>query len=290
MIKAREMMQNITAQLVQTIESGDVTYWEMPWRRAGNGFPLNASTERNYTGGNAIALWIMGAARGYTTQYWATFKQWRAMGANVRKGSKSVQILVPMIFEKEDKNGEEKKQVFFKVATVFNAEQVDGWTIPGADAPAENDGKHIPEIDAVVKRWGAKINWNGARACYNFGIGRDDIEMPPLSAFRDTTHATAVDHFYSTLFHEVTHWTGAEHRLNRVKSGHRKSTEYATEELIAELGSAFLCARFGLPNAGREDHAAYLNGWLQNMKADPEFLWKAAKQAQIAYEYVEGLE
>lgn len=283
-----DVYETVTTAIIEAIENG-AERWEMPWNRL-TSIPTNARTGATYNGINVVSLWAASMKNGYSSPFWATFKQWKELGASVKKGEKSSVIIFYKTFEDEEENpatGETEKVTRFmaRASRVFNVAQVEGWEEPrpyaeGADA--------IAAADAFVRATGADIRHGGGRAYYQ--RIEDYIQMPEKADFRDTTTSTATEGYYSTLLHELTHWTGAPHRLAREKGKRFGDEAYAFEELIAELGAAFLCAEVGITNQPREDHAAYIASWLKALKDDKRAIFKAARQAQAAADYLKELQ
>jgi antirestriction protein ArdC len=201
----------------------------------------------------------------------------------VRKGEKASTIVKYGTVETEDEETEEKcTHGYLRGYSVFNADQVDGYAYPVE--PELPPLARLERIDGFVSATGVKIQEGGTRACYV--PAKDKIYMPQAERFIDTKRQTRTEAFYSTLFHELTHWSGAPHRLAREKGGRFGSAEYAFEELVAELGAAFLCARLQVTPEVREDHAQYIVSWLKALKGDKRFIFSAAAQAQLAADYL----
>ena len=204
----------------------------------------------------------------------------------------------PIIFYKsvtkteEHPNGEpEDIQIpVMRFYTVFNADQVDGYDHVETGLANKTDlVARIEHADRFCARTRADIR-HGGNAAYYHRTG-DFIAIPDSAAFLDTPDATATENYYSTLLHELTHWTGAPHRLDRGKAKtNREHERYAFEELVAELGAAFLCAKLGITQTPREGHALYIKGWLQALKSDKAFVFKAAAQAAKATDYLNRLQ
>lgn len=232
--------------------------------------PLRYTGER-YRGGNALALWATREIRGYSSPYWATYRQAAADGANVRKGEKGT----PVVFWSEVEKADGTKHMFARSYTVFNADQIDG--LDPKFFPLVARSENIPD-HAKAEDWllhlGVKRQ-EGNRACY-VHAPVDTVIMPPRRAF------ATQDAFYATLLHEVVHWSGAEKRARRPKGKAFGDEAYAMEELVAELGAALLCRDFEINKTPREDHAAYLASWLKALKGDPMLLWTAASAAEAA--------
>lgn len=283
----------ITDQIIADIESGKAlsAEWQMPWHSVSGGMPVNLVSGKAYRGVNVLALWASAARGGFSASTWATFKQWNAAGANVRKGSKGTKIVFfkPIVVDTDrvDDSGErvDDTRMIAKAYTVFNADQVDGWEETAADLPDEADS--IASADDVIAASGADIRHGGGRACYVPSV--DQIHMPARESFMATEHSAATEGYYSTLFHELTHWTGAEHRMNRQFGRRFGDNSYAFEELVAELGAAFHCAALGISSAPRADHGQYIANWLEVLKSDKRAIFTAASKAAQAVDYVYGL-
>ncbi len=276
----RDLHQEITDKIVKELEAGTAP-WKRGWTKATggmSGLPMRV-TGQPYAGINVLLLWGAAADAGYTCPSWMTFKQAKQLGGCVRKGEKGTGIVFFSVMKKEDADGQEHKFGFLKSYTVFNVEQIDG--LPDQwewNAPDELDEgtRPIEDLQAFFDATGAAISHGGNRAFYS--ITSDSITMPPIKAFH------SAQEYYGTLAHELIHWTGAKHRLDRTFGTKFGNENYAFEELIAELGACFLCSHIGaetnLPNS-----AAYLKGWLEAMKQDKRFIFRAASAAQKACEY-----
>jgi antirestriction protein ArdC len=225
-------------------------------------------------------------AQNFAAPIWMTFRQALELDAHVRKGEKgSLVVYANSITRTEhDKNsGEdvEREIPFLKAYSVFNVEQISG--LPGIyyanAAPTLDPVARIDHAEKFLHATGAVINHGGNRAYYSHST--DAVQMPPFESFRDA------DSYYSTLAHELTHWVGAKSRLDRDFGGHRfGSNAYAQEELVAELGAAFLCADLELALEPRADHAAYLANWLEVLQSDSRAIFTAAAHAQKAADFI----
>jgi antirestriction protein ArdC len=243
-----------------------------------------------YRGVNVLALWMQAMAKGYAAPVWMTFRQALALGANVRKGEKgSLVVYADKIIrtETDGVTGEESEHAipFMKGYIVFNAEQIDGLS----DLYCANPAPRTPVIQRVarVERFfsatGAIVRHGGNRAYYN--VSTDHVQMPPIESFRD------VGAYYATLGHETTHWTKHRTRLDRDFGRKRWGDEgYAMEELVAELGAAFLSADLELTPELRDDHASYIEHWLKVLKSDPRAIFAAASHAKRAADFLHGLQ
>lgn len=275
----RDAYQEMTDKLVELVD--DAGKWSPPWHSMNLDMPQNAKTKSAYRGLNVMMCWLTAMSKGYTSQRWATYNQWNDMGGHVKKGEKGTQIIFFKTDEREDKNGDKQKIMISKISYVFNANQVEGDCAAEPEPPQSiGEGERIKLIDHFIFTTGATITHHNGGACYIPGI--DSIKMPQFTSFKDPFH------YYSVLFHELVHWTGAKHRLDRELSTRFKSDAYAMEELVAEMGAAFLAAEWQIANHTREDHASYLKGWLEIAKKDKMALFTAAAQAAKAADFLEN--
>lgn len=279
--------ETITLKIVSAIEAGAGTF-QMPWHGSAASIvlPANASTGAIYRGVNVLALWIEAAAKRYSLGHWATYRQWRALGAQVRGGEHGTVIV---FFKPSEKRASEPadpatKPVRFvaRASRVFNVAQVEGWTPP---EPKQTSAVTINEqVEAFIRATGATIHHGGDMAAYL--RNGDAIAIPDRHRFVGSTTSSATESYYATVLHELTHWTGAPHRLDRTFGKRFADRAYAFEELVAELGAAFLCAALGIANEPRADHAAYASSWLQLLESDQRAIFTAAKLAQQAVEFL----
>jgi antirestriction protein ArdC len=221
---------------------------------------------------------------GYGSGLWATYKQWSELGAQVRKGEKATSVVFWKFSDVQTKTagedseeGSERRIPFAREYWVFNAEQVSGFKTE-APEPGLSESEKIERAENFFSTLGAEIRHGGNRAF--FSADADLIWMPNFSAFKNGTA------YYSVLAHETTHWTGVAHRLNRELSGRFGSEAYAAEELIAELGAAFLSADLSLCTEPRTDHAAYIDSWLKALRNDKRAIFTASSKAQAAVDWM----
>lgn len=287
----RDIYQQITNKIVSVLESIDLKDYEAPFAGlAAQGLPKNPITDNHYRGINIPALWIDQQEKGFTSNRWATFKQWKEQGASVSKGERGSQIIFYKTLTVTDENeqGEECESSIpmLKSYTVFNANQVEGYESDKIlTANQRSLVERIEAADEFCTNTQADIRHGGLRAYYS-GSG-DYIKMQNEHHFVDTKQATATENYYATLLHELTHWTGAPHRLDRDKAKTRAETDkYAFEELVAELGAAFLCADIGVTQTPRDDHALYIKSWLAAFKGDKKLVFKASAQAAKAVDFL----
>ena len=302
--KRVDVHEAITAKIVAAIEAGAGEF-QMPWHRPGVAFtiPKNALTEKTYRGSNILSLWIDADAKKFEHQTWATFKQWQELGAHVRKGEKGSLIVkygewVPKQAGADAKpdNGSDDdaggKRLFAKAAWVFNAQQVDGYEIAPA-VPRQDLTVRLEQVDAYIAATGAEFREGGQRAFYRHRDSKGDgdfIQMPPRDLLTGTATSTPTESYESTRLHELAHYSGAAHRLNRQFGERFGDKAYSFEELVAELSAAFLCAELEITNTPRADHAQYISSWVAVLKGDTKAIFTAASLATRAVEYLNGLQ
>ena len=291
-MNTRDIYQQVTDQIIACIESG-AGNCEMPWHRSGvaQTRPTNVLTGNAYRGVNVIGLWAAAEVRGFSTGTWGTYRQWKEKGAQVRKGEKSSLVVFYKQFDVES-TGEESgdtatdtRRMMARASWVFNADQVDGWTPPSAEVAA-NPVETLAQAEQFISATGANIRHAGQNAYYH--RGNDYIQMPDKTAFTGTETMSATEGYYAVLLHELTHWSGAQKRLDRTFGKRFGDDAYAMEELVAELGAAFLCADLGITAQARPDHAAYIDHWMRVMKADKKAIFTAASKASQAADYLVG--
>lgn len=287
----QDVYEKITAQIVAELEKG-VRPWMQPWAAGHIAGPVSRPLRSNgkpYSGINVIMLWATAMERGYSAPIWMTFKQAKELGAHVRKGEKGALVVYASTFTRTEANesGEEVERdiPFLKGYAVFNVEQIDGLPAhyTATHAPRLNPEQRIAQAESFFAATGADIRHGGNRAFY--APGPDFVQMPPFESFR------GAGAYYGTLAHELTHWTRHKSRLER-DFGQKRfgDNAYAMEELVAELGAAFLCADLELVPQIRDDHAPYIAGWLKALKADKRAIFTAAGHAQRAADYLHGLQ
>src|SRR4051812_16769292 len=281
----RDVYASVTSQIISAIENG-VGNWRMPWHTSGQyAFsPINVTSRKAYRGINTLCLWAAAEAKGYSLGEWGTYKQWQERNAQVRKGEKSTTVVFWKFAneaQETQEHGDEQESsvsrlLFTRGYAVFNAQQVDGYTTKVE--PESTLLERIEMAEAFFKGTGAQVRHGGNRAYYAPDL--DYIQMPPFGAFIENTR------YYSTLAHEHTHWTAKPERCDRQLGKRFGDNAYAAEELIAELGAAFVCAQLGLSNEPREDHAQYIQSWLRVLNADKQAIFTAASKAQQACDWL----
>ena len=277
------LYQQITDKIIAELEQGRVP-WVQPWAnvRAPIGLPKNAPTGRAYSGVNVLILWIACMERGFGTQNWLTFRQALKIGAHVRKGEKGTTVVYADRFipyrerVRAEETGDDPQAIpFLKSFTVFNSDQCDDLPADLAPPPpAEN--LILPEAEALIRATGAEIRIGGHQAFYI--PSADYIQVPPPSAYFEPIN------WHRTVCHELGHWSGAAHRLNRDLSGGFGSASYAREELCAEMCGAFVCAALSIVPTVR--HADYLANWLEVLREDNRAIIRAASAASKAADYL----
>lgn len=283
----------ITNQIIAAIEKG-ADKFQMPWHRTGTATmsPMNIDTGNAYRGINIVSLWAAAQVRNFNTGIWGTYRQWQNAGCQVRKGEKSSLVIFYKEFERDDEDSnrdddQPRKRLMARASRVFNVEQVDGYT-PEEVEPVANPVAPIDAADRFITATKAKISHGGESAYY--APATDAIQMPPRESFHGTATSSATEAYYSTLLHELTHWSGHKSRCDRFTDGAFKKDDYAREELVAELGAAFLCGHLGVTLEPRPDHAAYIDHWLKILKADSKAIFQASSQATKAVDYLKGLQ
>jgi antirestriction protein ArdC len=288
-----DIYTRITDRIVEDLAQG-VRPWIKPWSAANTSGRITRPVRHNglpYSGMNVLLLWSEQMSRGFASSMWMTFKQALDLGGAVRKGETGSTVVFASRFTKSVADGSgndvDREIPFLKAYSVFNIEQIDGLPDRYYAQPAavRDPVERIESADRFFKATGALIRHGGNQAYYSPVM--DYIQMPPFEAFRDAAGYAAV------LSHEATHWTAAEHRVGRDLSRYAKDrTERAREELIAELGSCFLCADLGIaPHLEpRPDHSSYLQSWISVLANDKRAIFQAAAHAQRAVNFLHSLQ
>ena len=278
-IQAKQSVYDqVTNKIIERLESGIV-----PWIKPGAlkvSADRNAISKKEYSGINRLILGMSG----YSLPIWASFKQWEDLGATVKKGEKGTQVvfyskIVKGEIKANDTHPDQSTYNLLKTYYVFNADQVEGIEFTKPD-PVLTVFNPVPALDDRIIKTGANIKHEGGRAFYQ--PGTDSITIPDRSTFLSESH------YYATVLHELTHWSGAPHRLDRTKGKRFADSAYAFEELVAEMGAAFLCADYQIE--GELQHADYIGNWLTCLKNDNKAIFNAAALAQKAADYINGLD
>ena len=277
-----DIYQSVTDEVIRQIEQG-APPWAKPWAGGASMAMPRRATGEFYKGINVLLLWSSASRNGYAGDQWFTYKQAQAVGGQVRKGEKATTVVYAGAIEKDD--GDKLNKVFFmRGYAVFNRDQIDGFCPLPVAAPVTPGeyGEINLASETYFQNTGAIIRHGGNRAFYN--RAGDFIMLPDAGQFTEAAHYTA------TKAHEVVHWTSAESRCNRELGKRFGDNAYAVEELIAEMGAAFLCASLGIDCQPRIDHASYLASWLKILKADKRAIFTAASAAQKAVTFLDGLQ
>ena len=284
-----DIHQDITNRIVAAIEAGAGDF-KMPWHQAGSiAWPVNAKTNHQYRGVNVLVLWVTALNSAYPTSEWATFKQWQERGAQVRKGEKGTPVVFYKDFSVASEDGSEERHIpFARASWVFNAAQVDGYACETAVSSPMSEFIRLANVEAAISATQARIDFGGAQAFYH--RGEDRIQIPNAEDFTGSLTSSPRESFYSTILHELTHWSGAVDRLDRVKGKKFADRAYCFEKLIAELGAAFLCGRLGITTSPRPDHAQYIAQYLEVLRNDKKVIFAAAaaSAAAAATDYILG--
>ena len=287
----QDVYTRITNQIVTSLEQG-VRPWMKPWDAGNMDGKIMRPLRHNgqpYSGINILMLWGSAIEQGFTSRIWMTFRQATELNAHFKKGEKGTLVVFANKLTKTEQdeggNDVERQIPYMKGYTAFNVEQIEGLpelyhTKP---EPKLNPPLRIEHAEQFFANTKADVRIRGNRAYY--AIDPDYIAMPPLESFSDA------ENFYATVAHECCHWTRHPSRLDRELGRKKYGDEgYAREELVAELGSAFLCCDLELTPVVREDHASYLASWLTVLKNDPRAIFQAASHAQKAVDYLHALQ
>ncbi len=278
-----DLYQSVTNRIIAALEQGTPP-WVCPWTDR-TALPSNLATGKQYRGVNILMLAIEAQMAGHSDSRWVTLRQANELGARVRKGCHGTPIVFFKMKELTDEHGtaevlgDAQKRVvpMLRSYTVFNASQLDSLPERFELRPTPA-WQPIGEAEQLLYETGAVFRQGGNRAFYS--PSEDIIQLPPQAWFPNA------DDFYAVALHELTHWTGHPRRLDRQLGKRHGIDAYAFEELVAEMGAAFLCAHCGLP--GRLEHASYIDSWLDALKRDKRLIFVAAGMAQKAADYVLG--
>jgi len=285
-----DVYSRITVRIVADLENG-VRPWVRPWDAHAVG-RITRPLRHNgvpYAGINVVTLWSAAMAAGYAAPMWMTFRQAMELGAHVRKGEKGSLVVYANTLTRTETDADTGEDIeraipFLKGYTVFNVEQIEG--LPdhyyGRPEPRLDPVQRIAHADSFFAATRAEIRHGGNRAFYC--PSTDHIQMPPIEAFRDA------ESYYATLAHEAVHWTGAASRCDRAFGKRFGDNAYAAEELVAELGAAFVCADLELALEPRADHASYIASWLEVLRSDKRAIFTAAAHAQRAADHLNALQ
>ena len=285
MSKTKDFLNDFSKTLASKLESTKGK-WDCIFKRGS--MPTNASTNKRYRGINWLMLNYETEQKEYSKPIFSSYKQWASLKGQVKKGSKGTPIVFyrPIMQpSKIDPSKEVNAGCILNYSKVFNIDQVD--LTESKYKPEEfKSGKQysIDQIDTFVKATKVEIKNSSGNGCY-YSPSKDFINMELKTNFKDTKESNATIHYYSTLFHELTHATGHKNRLDRKNKFDDNKKSYAYEELIAEIGSIFFGFEFNITKTIRDNHAKYLNSWIKALQNDYTFLTGATAQAQKAVDY-----
>jgi antirestriction protein ArdC len=293
----RDYRQEVTESIIKMLEEGTAP-WQKPWQPGALEMPLNPTSEKSYRGGNAVHLMAVGVARGYDDPRWMTYRQAQQNGWQVREGEKGTQIeywefpkssgvadrkAAELSSDDPPADNKQPRRMIHRVYSVFNAKQIEG--VPEHKPKQHEEFEIVNSAESILQHSGAHISHDqNDRAFYNRNI--DAIHLPPKAAFSKASD------YYGTALHELGHWTGHTSRLNRETLNSSKNfgdENYAREELRAELASIFLAAERGIPH-DPANHAAYVGSWIKALQNDKNEIFRAAKDAHRATDFLLALE
>ena len=294
MTKPKQILQDFTGEVINSMVNNNDNWQKMFGCQTNS---KNALTGKYYRGFNWLNLSFTTEEKKYKHNIWATYKQWLSLDAQVKKGSKGTGVVYyqPALFRnaKKDetattKDGSVKVQSnIMRASTVFNLDQVELSNKSTFKVPQLNSGKQysIDHIDKFIDGVDVEIVNEDNNSCY-YNETKDLINMAPKETFKDTKDANATEHYYATLFHELTHATKHAKRVNRkAKFQDDAHKSYAFEELVAELGAIMFSKHFGISKTIRENHAQYLNSWIKALKNDYTFLTSAVAKANQGFSF-----
>ena len=293
-----DIYQKVTNIILSLLESAQNLKYRQPWLKVGGGSPVNIASKRGYRGVNFFLLSIIAMLKGYQVNRWLSLKQANQLGGRIKKGEKASPVVLykKSFFDKDgnkftpevvatmtevEKNGRELKyKSLLYEYNVFNVAQVEG--LPSelylsTQGKTFSDFEKDEEAEELLNLSGAKICYEGNQAYYS--PVTDEIILPPRNQFEFN------EPFYDTAFHELAHWTGHPTRLNRIKKGEDSKKDYAVEELIAELTTAFVCSSIGFESQ-ITNNAAYLKSWMKVLKEDNKIILRICTDAQKAADFI----
>jgi antirestriction protein ArdC len=287
-----DVYTRITNTIIAELEQG-TRPWLKPWNAEHAAGRITRPLRANgipYRGINILMLWAEAESKGYAAPIWITFKQALDLGAHVRKGEHGSLVVYASKTTRTETDPETGNETehdipFLKGYTVFNVEQVDGLPAQyyATAAKTLDPVQRIAHAEAFMAATGARVGHGGNKAFYS--VSEDRLQMPPFETFSDA------ESYYATLAHETVHWTRHESRLNRDFGRKRWGDEgYAMEELVAELGSAFLSSDLSLTPEVMPDHASYIASWIKVLKEDKHAIFTAAAHAQRAADFLHDLQ
>ena len=281
----QSLYAEVTARVIAELDEGRLP-WVQPWDATACpcAMPANAVTGRRYSGINVLILWAGVISSGFRSQRWLTYRQAQAAGGNVRKGERGTTVCYADRFTPRDEQAkaidedrEARTIAFLKRFTLFNVDQCEGLPEAMATTPeVRPEAEMLPAVRSLIETSGADFRIGGGEAYYS--PGGDYVAVPPRAAFGEPIT------WYRTALHELGHWTGHPTRLDRNQRGGFGSADYAREELVAEMASAFACASLAIRPTVR--HADYIASWLKVLRDDDHAIFRAASAASKAADYL----
>lgn len=271
-----DLYQKLTDTVISHLEAGNT-----PWQKSMAGdsvypyprMPINIVSGKEYTGINTLLLWCTGLQHSYSLNEWAGFRQWKQQEESIRKGERGTPVVYYAAADKDESN--ETSKASLKSYVVFNRCQLGSYSkSTDIQAPVRPLTERLAVVDEFVSNIGSVITHKGKKSGYD--ISKDEIHMPKREAFKDNVQGLGIEHYYSTLFRELLHWSGHPQRLNR--SFDERFDAKVAEEFTAALGSVFLCAGFNINPAPVKDRKATISGWIAAMQRN-KFLVTAAATA-----------
>lgn len=299
--KVNKIRENMAQTILSFIENNPAD-WQRGWSNL-SGAPINGKTGTAYRGINSLFLAFVGMSKGYTDPRWVTFNQAKDLGANIKKGEKSLPVLFFEFYDRQTKKAYderttrdmtdeerflyEKENVYavMKYSSVFNAEQCVNFPerdIESLKMSEEERANQNAIIETIIANSAAPVKYDGGNRAY-YSPSTDDIHLPAIEAFN------SMQDYYATALHEIAHSTGHVSRLNRPLDGFMDNPKsYAIEELRAELAGVFMQTEHGIQIDGKhiENHAAYVKSWLEAVKSDPQIFYSAVRDAEKIADYV----
>lgn len=275
---AKDLAQDITNKVISLLERGNLPAFKKLWSSSGEGY--NYSTSKPYQGLNSLLTALATSEGGYSQNAWLTFNQANKLGGRIRKGSAGLALTSYRFVQKTGEGGKDESYPCLTSFIVFNVADIEGIAFDFGDA----DGTAITNADATIlndaaSRIGVQVKFGSDSASYNRSL--DLIKLPNAAQFIDSAS------FFAVFAHELVHSTGHNSRLARTFGSAFGDADYAKEELVAELGAAMLCAKYGV-DSNIEGHASYLEGWLSALKSDKRFIFKASSCASKAVALLTG--
>lgn len=282
-VNKKSMLDEVVESILNEIESGPEDRWIMPWSKT-HGLPINAYTGKPYNGRNMLLLWASASRNNFRSNRWATFLQWQQMGSPVPQGYRATRVFRPINQAQQNATGGNDTVLTFRPIAVFNADQINHRTEEQRELIPLNPDFDESKARELIGAIDVDIRFQGARAYYK--NDDDRVFIPPRASFTGSPTLSADEAYYSTILHELIHWTGHRSRCDRVFGTQRDSVEYAKEELVAEIGAALLCHNLGISPEIRPDHVQYIQSWKKNLTDEPESLVTAAEQAIHAVKFL----